>query len=254
MNDERYNKDKHKTNKQTIALPNNNNNLLVSTSVALVKTQLYECWLQVYGPLFWIVSAMLCLCSTTTRTITTATEANCNRSSRRSSNSSTSTALRSSEARRRSSHQQQQDFVKAVTPKLNVPASAPQPKKSLRRSLKLHMQSLKHSLNEVVMRTARLRRSNKRRTSAACSFATSSTGTTDEPSPVHPLDADTQQQQQQQQQRSTRRRRKSFAGYYSSHPIFNPFRRKTAPELVDCSIDDNNNSNSCGIATKEPQL
>ncbi|KAI8143041.1 hypothetical protein BJV82DRAFT_613257, partial [Fennellomyces sp. T-0311] len=179
-----------------IALPSNQN-LFLSTS--FVKTQLYQCWLQVYGPLFWIVSAFLCLCSTTPpRPAVTRQRTMMSHSNNNSNHNHRAIKEPVVEVRR-------PDRPVMVAPTTTTTTTHVAPKKSLRRSIKLHMQSFKHSLNEVVKRSL-LRRHQHREA-------------------VHPLDKGSSTQ--------TRPRRKSFGGY-SQHPLFNRFRRKTAPELVHC--------------------
>ncbi|KAI9254465.1 hypothetical protein BDA99DRAFT_518479 [Phascolomyces articulosus] len=126
-------------------------------------------------------------------------------------------------------------------PKLEV--LAPQPKKSLRRSFKLHMQSIKLSFNQVVRRSATRFHKNKKHPHSICMDDEEE----DESIVIHPLDLGKTQSSSSSSSAcsitststscSSEIRRKSFSNYNNTaiknhHLIFNPFRRKTAPEIV----------------------
>ncbi|KAI7874046.1 hypothetical protein K492DRAFT_184396 [Lichtheimia hyalospora FSU 10163] len=188
--------------------------VLPSKQWDIVKTQLYQCWIQLYGPLFWIVSAMLCFwdsktttpyhritvmemppstTTTTSRHITAATPENINEPVEPENNKANTIVYMS-----------QSD------------GSNKQHKKSLKRIIKNHIQTIKQrrqSLNEAVKRSVRRRPSqqhnnnNNNRNGLA--------------SELHPPTATTHSMPP--------RRRHSFPG--TANMLLKPFRRKTAPAI-----------------------
>ncbi|KAI7849414.1 hypothetical protein BDC45DRAFT_520726 [Circinella umbellata] len=280
-------------NKQTTN-SNKNNNLLLSTSVTLVKTQLYQCWLQVYGPLFWIVSAMICLYSSNSRNTTSATSTphspvvrHCSyyqhnlhhqvnplqekqeRQSRRCNNegenyydegkdddSNVVDNRVSPSSTLQVRHDQQVD-----NPRLEE-LTAPQSKKSLRRSFKHHMQSFKGSLNQVVRRsTTRFQRDKKHPNNDSNNINNTdyhcddnNDYISDESIAIHPLDFGLQSTcsststgtSMTKTKEGKERKRESFISTVTktkNNPIFNPFRRKTAPEIDFTIITTNDHDN-----------
>ena len=270
---------------------NTNDGLMLSASVALVKTRLYQCWLQVYGPLFWIVSAMICLYSSNNNNTTSTTstprpsvlryysyypqnhhhEVNllqgqqnkCYNNEDRDyyddgekndNNIIDDGALPPSTLRVRDDKQVDDLKLEVLT--------APQPKKSLRRSLKLHMQSFKGSLNQVARRsTTHFQRNKSHPNNYSNDINTyyhydnnNNNNINDESIVIHPLDFGLQSTCSSASTSSTtltkerrERRRESFVNTVTktkNNPIFNSFRRKTAPEIDFTIISANNNNNN----------
>lgn len=193
--------------------------VLPSKQWDIVKAQLYHCWIQLYGPLFWIISAMLCLWDTkttpnyhriavmempptTTTTPTTHIPA--------ATTSSTPMMISNEYVNDSIDDDNKTNMAVYVT---QQDGSNKQQKKSLKRIIKNHIQTIKQrrqSLNEAVKRSVRRRTSQQQHQHDHNNRNNGLASTTN----LHPIP----------------QRRHSFPGTTASM-LLKPFRRKTAPAM-----------------------
>lgn len=195
--------------------------LLPSKQWDIVKTQLYHCWIQLYGPLFWIVSAMLCLWDTKTTTPyrhITMMEMPPN------STTITTRHLPAAAAGKSTTPETSEPFDDDNA-KTNIAgyhddeskSNNKQHKKSLKRIIKNHIQTIKQrrqSLNEAVKRSVR-RRPSQQHNHDHNNRNINNNGLASDLH--HPFSS------------PPPRRRNSFPG--TANMLLKPFRRKTAPAI-----------------------
>lgn len=207
--------------------------LLPSKQWDIVKTQLYHCWIQLYGPLFWIVSAMLCLWDTKTtapyRHITMmemppSTTITTRHLPAAASKSTTPETLMIS-----SEHSDDDNTKTNIAGYMNnhddeSKSNNKQHKKSLKRIIKNHIQTIKQrrqSLNEAVKRSVRRRPSQQHNHDQHNNRNINNNGLASDlhhaTTNPHPLLS------------PPPRRRNSFPG--TANMLLKPFRRKTAPAI-----------------------